>query len=319
MQHAVALQIADEFAAAAQKTQIFDPLDRAADVAVRPDHGLSALPVGGARFEHGLDDRDVAGAAAQIARQRRADAVGVRLRFLRQKGMRGHQHAGRAEAALQRVMLAEGGLQRAQRVVVRETLDGDDAAAFGLHRQHQTGADRSPVDNDRARAADAVLAAEMRAGEPQFLPQAIGEMHPRLDIDRHGLAVEPELHPHHALPFPAAARKARSTRVATRPRRYAASACRSSGGSTSCCRRRRRSADQSVVQRVTVQQRLDLAQPLRPMACADHADMGVADCRRRRPRHRTGECRRGRNRPRAARILGMPSADPLASTAGAVP
>ena len=41
VQHSVALQIADELAAAAQKTQIFDPLDRAADVAVRPDHGLS--------------------------------------------------------------------------------------------------------------------------------------------------------------------------------------------------------------------------------------------------------------------------------------
>ena len=43
MQHALALQIADEFAAAAQKAQILDPLDRAADVAVRPDHGLSAF------------------------------------------------------------------------------------------------------------------------------------------------------------------------------------------------------------------------------------------------------------------------------------
>ena len=43
MQHAFTLQIADELAAAAQKPQILDPLDRAADVAVRADHGLSAL------------------------------------------------------------------------------------------------------------------------------------------------------------------------------------------------------------------------------------------------------------------------------------
>src|SRR4051812_5923617 len=73
----------------------------------------------------------------------------------------------------------------------------------------------------------------MRARERQFLPEAIGQVHPRLYLDRHGLTVEPELHPHHAPPFSAVARKARSTRVATRPRRYAASACRSSDGSTS--------------------------------------------------------------------------------------
>jgi hypothetical protein len=43
MQHAFALQIADELAAAAQKAWILDPLDRAADVTVCPDHGLSAF------------------------------------------------------------------------------------------------------------------------------------------------------------------------------------------------------------------------------------------------------------------------------------
>ena len=43
MQHALAPQIADELAAAAQKAQILDPLDRAADIAVGPDHGLSAF------------------------------------------------------------------------------------------------------------------------------------------------------------------------------------------------------------------------------------------------------------------------------------
>ncbi len=43
MQHALALQIADKLAAAAQKAQILDPLDRAADIAVRPDHGWLAF------------------------------------------------------------------------------------------------------------------------------------------------------------------------------------------------------------------------------------------------------------------------------------
>ncbi len=81
VQHALALQIADELAAAAQKAQILDPLDRAADIGLSRSC-LVGLPVGGARFEHRLDDRDIAGAAAQIARQCRADAIGVGIGLL---------------------------------------------------------------------------------------------------------------------------------------------------------------------------------------------------------------------------------------------
>ena len=36
-------------------------------------------------------------------------------------------------------------------------------------------------------------------------------------------------------------------------------------------------ADQFLIQSATVQQRLDLTQPVWPIACADHPDMGVAD------------------------------------------
>src|ERR1700730_15057811 len=40
-------------------------------------------------FEHRLNDRDVPGTSAQIARERRADAVGICLRLLGQEDMRG--------------------------------------------------------------------------------------------------------------------------------------------------------------------------------------------------------------------------------------
>src|ERR1043166_2552545 len=40
VQHSFALQIPDKLASAAQKPQILGPLDRAADITVRPDHGL---------------------------------------------------------------------------------------------------------------------------------------------------------------------------------------------------------------------------------------------------------------------------------------
>ena len=89
----------------------------------------------------------------------------------------------------------------------------------GLNRQHQAGADRGPIDNDRARAAHAMLAAEMSSGLPQGVAQAIGEMHARFDIDLDGLAVKLERHAHQAPRGCAALRKPRSTSVATRPRR----------------------------------------------------------------------------------------------------
>jgi hypothetical protein len=62
-------------------------------------------------------------------------------------------------------MLAESGLQRAQRFVAQQALYGDDAGTFNLHRQHQTGADRSTIDNDRACSTRAMFAAEMGSGQ----------------------------------------------------------------------------------------------------------------------------------------------------------
>src|SRR5436190_23942141 len=133
--------------------------------------------------------------------------------------MRGGQHARRAKAALQRMMLTEGGLQRGQRIVRREALDGDHAASLGLDRQHQAGADCGAVDDDRACPAHAMLATKMSSGLPQLVAQAIGEMHARLDIDRDRLAVKLKPYLHRTLRARAALRRLRSTSVATRARR----------------------------------------------------------------------------------------------------
>ena len=67
--------------------------------------------------------------------------------------------------ALQGVMLAEAVCSGLQRFVARQALDGDDAGPSSLHRQHQTGADRGAVDDDRARTAGAMLTAEMGSGQ----------------------------------------------------------------------------------------------------------------------------------------------------------
>ena len=150
------------------------------------------------------------------------------------------------------------------------------AAALGLNRQHQAGADRGAVDNDRARAAHAMLAAEMGAGLPQLVAQAIGEMHSRLDIDLDWLAVKLEHHTHHAPRC-----LCRGAQAALDKRCDEGTAI---GGTGMQILRRvdrlrrgcRRLADQVFVDGAAVQQCLHFSQPLRPIASADHTDMGVA-------------------------------------------
>ena len=97
----------------------------------------------------------------------------------------------------------------------------DDLAAVGLHREHQAGAHRRAVDDHGAGAAHAVLAADMGAGQPQIVAQAIRQRQPRLDLDLDLLAVDLKLRPTCAiLPSSAAALwSARSTRVPTSERR----------------------------------------------------------------------------------------------------
>src|SRR5688572_19384104 len=152
--------------------------------------------------------------------------------------MRGGDHAGRAETALQRVMLAKRRLQRRQRVVVGKPLDRDHLGAFRLRGQHQAGAHGVAVDDHRAGAADAVLAADMGTSEPQMMTQAIGERGARLDIDTDRLAVDFEGGGHDLLTLVivycrwAASLKARSTMVPASERRYSALAWMSACAST---------------------------------------------------------------------------------------
>src|SRR6476646_7291140 len=81
-----------------------------------------------------LDDVLVAGAAADIARNADADFFLRWRRVLLEQPLRAHDHAGRAEAALQAVHHAETFLQRRQRAVgIGDALDSGDLGALGLH------------------------------------------------------------------------------------------------------------------------------------------------------------------------------------------
>jgi len=102
---------------------------------------------------------------------------------------RAHDHARRAEAALEPVVVAERFLHRVQRAVLGQALDGRDAAAFGLGGQYRARLDGAAVDVDDARAALAGVAADVGAGQAEMIAQIVNEQGPFLDRGGNGLAV----------------------------------------------------------------------------------------------------------------------------------
>ena len=102
---------------------------------------------------------------------------------------RRHDHARRAEAALQAVIVAERRLHRMQLVALGEAFDGGDVGAVGLTDQHGAGLDRPAVDMHDAGAALAGVAADMGAGQAQMLAQQMDKQGAVLDIGRDRLAV----------------------------------------------------------------------------------------------------------------------------------
>ena len=122
-----------------------------------------------ARIEHRLDDLHVASAAADIAGKHLADSLGIGVRLFRQQRMRRCQNAGGAEAALQSMMLAERRLERTQLVALRQALDRRNLKAVRLHRKNEARAHRRTISDYCARAAHAMFAANMRAGELEIM------------------------------------------------------------------------------------------------------------------------------------------------------
>ncbi len=65
-----------------------------------------------------------------------------------------------------------------------ERFHGAHLAAFGLDRKRQARARGDAVDQHRAGAADAVLAADMGAGGAERVAEEIAEQHARLGLRR---------------------------------------------------------------------------------------------------------------------------------------
>src|SRR5262245_59229231 len=79
-----------------------------------------------------LDDVVVTGAATEVALEEVADLGLARTLVPLEELVGRHDHPGRAEAALEPVLLPEGVLDRMELPVLGEPLDGEDVGAVGL-------------------------------------------------------------------------------------------------------------------------------------------------------------------------------------------
>src|SRR5438874_1510167 len=90
-------------------------------------------------------------------------------------------------------MAAECLLQHRETAGLRcEPFDGADAGAVSLHGKRKTRPRGYAVDVDGAGTAHPVLAADVCAGEAEFVPQKVGEQHARLGFAFDGAAVDLE-------------------------------------------------------------------------------------------------------------------------------
>jgi hypothetical protein len=56
-----------------------------------------------------------------------------------------------------------------------QSFDGGDFVAVGLHGKHQTGADWLSIEQDCARAANAVLAADVGSRQTEVVPDKVAQ------------------------------------------------------------------------------------------------------------------------------------------------
>ena len=145
---------------------------------------------------NGVEDLLVPGAAAEVSGERLADLVVRRVGTAAQEIGRGDDEARRAEAALHRARVGERLLHRVQGAIAAEALDRDDVVPVGLRGEDEARAHELAVEEDGARAALALLARVLRAGELEPVAERREEALAGPDVGLAPLAVDRELDPH---------------------------------------------------------------------------------------------------------------------------
>src|SRR4051812_6297066 len=192
----------------------------------------SVVSVISGRLLDRLDDIHVSGATADVPLDRLPNLLLARARIGVEQVLGGHQHPRRAVAALQRVGLAEGLLERMQLAVAGEPLDRLDRRAVGLDREHHAALDRVAVVEHGAGAAVAGVAADVRARQVEVVADEVDEQPPCLDLALVQLAVDVDLDRLLFHPLLLAWATARSASTSARCFRYSPEPWTSFGGSS---------------------------------------------------------------------------------------
>src|SRR5215469_14220467 len=161
---------------------------------IRPlivSHGLSSLLRGS---RDGGAYSPVGAAAANVAAQSVQQIFCAGIGILVEYRFAGHHKPRGAEAALRRIVVDEGLLNRVQLAFLRQRFNREDLAALGLNRQHRAGIHWAVVEHHRAGAAFALVADPLRAGQIESVPQRVQQRNPRLQHRLHLAAVDSELH-----------------------------------------------------------------------------------------------------------------------------
>src|SRR6266851_1497073 len=116
-------------------------------------------------------DLDIAGAAAEVTGERVLDLVARRLRIGFEERFGGEEESGRAVPALRGAQVGERLLQRMELATLRHSFDRAHGVTGAREAQHQARQHRCSIQQHRAGAALAQLAAVLRAGESQILAQ----------------------------------------------------------------------------------------------------------------------------------------------------
>ncbi len=161
-------------------------------------------------FANGRDDVRIGGAATDVAAHPLADLrVGQRADRRRHvgggvagpAGLRLGEHAdgradlaGRAVAALEGVVLDEGGLQRMQGTRRAQAFDRHDLVVLVHDGEGQARVDAPAVDQHGTGAALPVVAALLGAGQVQVLAQRVEQRGADIQLEVAGMAVDDERH-----------------------------------------------------------------------------------------------------------------------------
>ena len=128
---------------------------------------------------HGLDDIVITGATAQITGDAPTDLILCRVVVVFEEFHATHDHARRAEAAMQPMVFLEPFLEWMERTTLgSQPLDGSDAVPVGLNGQHGAALDALAVQQNSTGATTAGIASDVGAGHVEDLADHVYEEKP---------------------------------------------------------------------------------------------------------------------------------------------